>query len=202
MIPPPPLPDRRNVSSGGLLAAAFPLLYNVPPMIHTFKDKTPVIDPAAFIVDSAQVIGDVVIGADSGVWFNAVVRGDVHYIRIGKRTNIQDCSVLHVARGRFPLIIEDDVTVGHNVILHACVVRSRCLIGMGAVVMDGAEIGEDSIIGAGALVTQKTLVPPGSLVLGSPAKVKRQLTEKEIRSIKRSAEHYVEDIRNYRNGDA
>lgn len=169
-------------------------------MIHTFKDKTPIIDSTAFIVDSAQVIGDVVIGAESGVWFNAVVRGDINYIRIGQRTNIQDCCVLHVSRGRYPLVIGDEVTVGHNVILHACVVRSRCLIGMGAIVMDGSEIGEDSIVGAGALVTRNTIIPPGSLVLGSPAKVKRQVTEEEMQSIKRSAAHYVEDIKSYRNG--
>jgi carbonic anhydrase/acetyltransferase-like protein (isoleucine patch superfamily) len=149
------------------------------------------------VIESAQVIGDVVIGEESSVWFNAVIRGDINYIRIGKRTNIQDGCVLHVARNKYPLIIEDEVTVGHSVILHACTIRSRCLIGMGAVVMDDAEVGEDSIVGAGALVTSHTKIPPGSLVLGSPAKVKRPLTEDEKRSIRDSAAHYVGDIQSY-----
>ena len=167
-------------------------------MIISFQDKAPIIASSAFIVDSAQVIGDVVIGDESSVWFNAVIRGDVNYIRIGKQTNIQDGCVLHVSRETFPLIIEDGITVGHNVTLHACTVRSRCLIGMGATVMDGTEIGEDSIVGAGALVTNKTVVPPGSLVLGSPAKVKRPLNEEEIKGIRNSAAHYVQDINAYK----
>jgi carbonic anhydrase/acetyltransferase-like protein (isoleucine patch superfamily) len=166
-------------------------------MIHSFKDKMPKIDSSALVIESAQVIGDVVIGEESSVWFNAVIRGDINYIRIGKRTNIQDGCVLHVARNKYPLIIEDEVTVGHSVILHACTIRSRCLIGMGAVVMDDAEVGEDSIVGAGALVTSHTKIPPGSLVLGSPAKVKRPLTEDEKRSIRDSAAHYVGDIQSY-----
>ena len=166
-------------------------------MIHSFKDKTPKIDSSALVIESAQIIGDVVIGEESSVWFNAVIRGDVNYIRIGKRTNIQDGCVLHVARNKYPLIIEDEVTVGHAVILHACTIKSRCLIGMGAIVMDDAEVGEDSIVGAGALVTSHTKIPPGSLVLGSPAKVKRPLTEDEKRSIRDSAAHYVGDIQSY-----
>lgn len=166
-------------------------------MILPFKDKTPEIDPSAFITESAQVIGDVVIGEESSVWFNAVIRGDMNYIRIGKRTNIQDGCVCHVARRTYPLIVGDEVTVGHNVTLHACTVHSRCLIGMGAIVMDGAEIGENSIVGAGALVTQHTKIPPGSLVVGSPAKVKRELTEEEIRGIREAAAHYVGDIESY-----
>jgi len=169
-------------------------------MIIPFQGKTPVVAASAFIVDSAQVIGDVEIGEASGVWFNAVIRGDVNYIRIGKRTNIQDGCVLHVARETYPLLIEDEVTVGHNVTLHACTVRRRCLIGMGAIVMDGAEVGEGSIVGAGALVTAQTLIPPGSLVLGAPANVKRPLTEDEIRGIRDSAAHYVNDIKNYLQG--
>jgi len=121
----------------------------------------------------------------------------VNYIRIGKRTNIQDGCVLHVARRTLPLIIGDEVTVGHNVTLHACTIGKRCLIGMGAVVMDGAEVGEESIIGAGSVVTQGTKIPPGSLVLGSPGVVKRQLTEDEKRKIRESANHYVGDIESY-----
>lgn len=167
-------------------------------MIHPFKNKTPIIHATALIVDSAQIIGDVEIGEQSSVWFNAVVRGDVNYIRIGKRTNIQDGCVLHVSRMTYPLIVADDVTVGHNVTLHACIVQSRCLIGMGAIVMDGAEVGEDSIIGAGAVVTPKTIIPPRSMVLGFPAKVKRGLSEKEVRHIQESASHYVGDIQDYK----
>ena len=166
-------------------------------MIHSFKDKTPEVDSSALVIESAQVIGDVVIGEESSVWFNAVIRGDVNYIRIGKRTNIQDGCVLHVARNTFPLIIEDEVTIGHSVTLHACTIKSRCLIGMGAIVMDNAEVGEDSIVGAGALVTAHTKIPPGSLVMGSPAKVKRPLTEEEKRGIRESAAHYVGDIESY-----
>ncbi|KMP12681.1 acetyltransferase [Candidatus Nitromaritima sp. SCGC AAA799-A02] len=166
-------------------------------MILPYKDKKPQIASSAYVVESAQVIGDVVIGEESSVWFNAVVRGDVNYIRIGRRTNIQDGCILHVARNKYPLIVGDEVTVGHNVTLHACRIGSRCLIGMGTVVMDGSEIGEDCIVGAGALVTPRTLIPPRSMVLGSPAKVKRELTDKEIRSIQESANHYVGDIDSY-----
>ena len=166
-------------------------------MIYPYKDKKPIIDSSALVVDSAHIIGDVEIGEESSIWFNAVVRGDVNYIRIGKRTNIQDGCVLHVARRTLPLIIGDEVTVGHNVTLHACTVGKRCLIGMGAVVMDGAEVGEESIVGAGSVVTQGTKIPPGSLVLGSPGVVKRQLTEDEKRKIRESANHYVGDIESY-----
>ncbi len=166
-------------------------------MIHAFKETTPKIDDSALVMESAQIIGDVVIGEESSVWFNAVIRGDVNHIRIGNYTNIQDGCVLHVARKTLPLIVGDEVTVGHNVTLHACTIGSRCLIGMGAIVMDGAEVGEHSIVGAGALVTPGTKIPPGSLVLGSPAKVKRELTEEEMRSIRESAANYVGDIENY-----
>ena len=136
-------------------------------MIHTFKDTAPEIHSSAWVTESAQVIGDVVIGEESSIWFNAVIRGDVNYIRIGKRTNIQDGCVLHVARRTLPLMVGDEVTVGHNVTLHACTIGNRCLIGMGAV------------------------------VLGSPAKVKRPLTDEEARSIRESAAHYVGDIETY-----
>ena len=157
----------------------------------------PRIDSSAYIVESAAVIGDVVIGAESSIWFNAVIRGDVNYIRIGKRTNIQDGCVLHVAREKYPLTIGDEVTVGHNATLHACTIESRCLIGMGATIMDGSIIGENCIVGAGSLVTPSTTIQSGSLVIGAPAKVKRKLTENEIRSILDSANHYVNDIKTY-----
>ena len=166
-------------------------------MLIPFKDKTPQIDSSVHIVPSAVVIGDVIIGEESSVWFNAVIRGDVNHIRIGRRTNIQDGCVLHVARKNFPLLIGDDVTVGHNVTLHACDIASRCLIGMGAIVMDGSEIGENCIIAAGALVTPKTVITSGNLAVGSPAKVKRKLTDNEIQSICDSASHYVKDIKSY-----
>lgn len=166
-------------------------------MIHSFKDTTPEIHSSAWVTESAQVIGDIVIGEESSVWFNAVIRGDINYIRIGKRTNIQDGCVLHVARRTMPLVIGDEVTVGHNVTLHACTIGNRCLIGMGAVVMDGAEIGENCIVAAGSLVTPGTKIPPGNLVLGSPARVKRPLTEEEFRSIREAAAHYVGDIETY-----
>ncbi len=166
-------------------------------MIHPFKEKKPQIDASALIMESAQIIGDVVIGEESSVWFNAVIRGDVNHIRIGKYTNIQDGCVLHVARRTLPLIVGDEVTVGHNVILHACTIGSQWLIGLGAIVMDGADIGEQSIVGAGSLVTPGTKIPPRSLVVGSPARVKRELTEEEIRGIRESAANYVGDIENY-----
>jgi len=166
-------------------------------VIHPYLDKTPIIHPSVFLAEGAQIIGDVEIGEQSSVWFNAVIRGDVNYIRIGSRTNIQDGCILHVSRKAYPLIVGDDITVGHNVTLHACDVGSRCLIGMGATVMDGTKVGEDSIIGAGALVTARTIIPPRSLVLGSPAKVKRELTDDEVQSIQESADHYIEDVKNY-----
>ena len=166
-------------------------------MILPFKDKNPQIDSSVYIVDSAVVVGDVVIGEESSVWFNAVVRGDVNCIRIGRRTNIQDGCVLHVSRKDYPLVIGDGVTVGHNVTLHACTIASNCLIGVGAVVMDGSDIGQNCIIGAGALVTPHTVISPGNMAVGSPAKVKRKLSEEEIQSIRDSAEHYVSDIQSY-----
>lgn len=166
-------------------------------MIHAYRESRPVIDASALIVDSAQVIGDVVIGEESSVWFNAVIRGDVNHIRIGKRTNIQDGSVLHVTRKKHPLVIGDEVTVGHGVILHACTIGSRCLIGMGAIVMDASEVGDDCIVGAGSLVTPNTQIPPRSLALGSPARVRRSLTEEELRTVRESAANYVADIESY-----
>ena len=168
-------------------------------MLLVFQNKIPRIDSSAYIVESAAVIGDVVIGAKSSIWFNAVIRGDVNYIRIGKRTNIQDGCVLHVAREKYPLTIGDEVTVGHNVTLHACSIASRCLIGMGAVIMDGSKIGENCIIGAGSLVTPHTVISSGNMAIGSPAKIKRKLTDGEIRSIRDSANHYVGDIKSYLN---
>src|SRR3972149_10236067 len=149
-------------------------------MLKQYKGKWPKLGEGVFIEDSAQVIGDVEIGVNSSVWFNAVVRGDVHFIRIGDRTNVQDNSTLHVTKDTYPLIIGSDITIGHNVVLHGCTVKDRCLIGMGAIVLDNAEIGEDSIIGAATLVTENAKIPPRSLVLGSPGKVVRQLKDEEV----------------------
>jgi len=153
---------------------------------------------AAFVADTARVIGDVVLGAHTSVWYGAVVRGDVMPIRVGARVNIQDLSVLHVTGGRFALVIEDDVTVGHRAILHGCTVRRRALIGMGATVLDGAEVGEEAFVGAGALVTPGTIIPPRTLAVGSPARVKRPLTQAEIESLEESAAHYAELADEYR----
>lgn len=169
-------------------------------MIRRYKDVLPRIDNTAFIEESCQVIGDVEIGRDSSVWFNAVIRGDVNFIRIGERTNIQDGCVLHVTKDTHPLILGDDITVGHAVTLHGCTVRDRCLIGMGAIVLDGAEVGEDSIIGAGALVKEGMKVEAGTLVVGVPARVVRKLSAEEKARIKKSAVNYINYSADYKDG--
>jgi carbonic anhydrase/acetyltransferase-like protein (isoleucine patch superfamily) len=145
-------------------------------MLREYNGKWPEVHRTAFIDESAQVVGGVSLGKDSSVWHNAVIRGDVNYIRIGERTNIQDGVVLHGTLGRYPVILEDNVTIGHNAVVHGCTVHSNCLIGMGAIILDNAEIGEHCIIGAGAIVTEGMQVPPNSLVLGIPGRVRRQLT--------------------------
>jgi carbonic anhydrase/acetyltransferase-like protein (isoleucine patch superfamily) len=167
-------------------------------MLIPYKGRLPQIDPTALVQDSAQIIGDVVIGPQSSVWFNVVIRGDVHHIRVGAQTNIQDNSTVHGTRGRWPVIVGDDVTVAHGVILHGCTVAARCLIGMGAIVMDGAEIGEDCIVAAGALVTPGTKIPAGHLVMGSPATVTRPLRPEELAHIRQSALNYVAYAESYR----
>jgi len=166
-------------------------------MLRAFKHIAPKVDASAYIDESAQVIGDVEIGKNSSVWFNAVVRGDVYYIRIGENTNIQDASVLHVTRDRHATLVGDYVTVGHGVILHGCTIDAHCLIGMGAIILDRVKVGQGSIVGAGALVTQGLEIPPGSLVIGSPAKVARPLTPEEIKGIDHYAENYLMYKENY-----
>jgi carbonic anhydrase/acetyltransferase-like protein (isoleucine patch superfamily) len=166
-------------------------------MIRTFQGITPTIPQSCFVEDTGVVIGDVVMGEDCSVWFHAVIRGDVNYIRIGNRTNVQDHCMLHVTHDTHPLIIGKEVTIGHSVVLHGCTINDRVLIGMGTIIMDGAVIGEDSVVGAGALVTEGTIVPPKSLILGSPAKVKRPVTGKELTWIKESASNYVKYARQY-----
>jgi carbonic anhydrase/acetyltransferase-like protein (isoleucine patch superfamily) len=167
-------------------------------MIRPFRGTPPRIHPTAFVEESAQVIGDVTIGAQSSVWFNAVVRGDVFHIRIGDRSNVQDGTVIHVANGTHATILEDEVTVGHNVTLHGCHVGRGCLVGMGSVVMDGVLVGEKSIVAAGALVSPGTVIPPRSLVMGVPAKVKRELTGEEVAGLDVFWQNYVEYTRVYR----
>jgi carbonic anhydrase/acetyltransferase-like protein (isoleucine patch superfamily) len=167
-------------------------------MILPFEGKMPRLHENVFVVDSAIIIGDVEIGKDSSVWFNTVIRGDVNYIRIGERTNIQDLSMLHVEKGLYPLVIGNEVTIGHSVTLHGCRIKDRCLIGMGVIILNNAEIGEESIIGAGSLITEHTVIPPRSLVIGSPGRVKRQVTEEELSWINRSAQNYLNYVNRYR----
>lgn len=166
-------------------------------MIDEINGKSPEIHPTVFVAPHAVVIGDVKIDEESSIWFNTVVRGDVNYIRIGKRTNIQDNSVLHVTTDMYPLEIGDNVTAGHSVILHGCTVHDRALIGMGATVLDGAVIESDSLVGAGSLVPPGFVVPSGTLVVGVPAKVNRKLSQNEIEGIKHSATNYVVNSRKY-----
>ncbi|MCP3677213.1 MAG: gamma carbonic anhydrase family protein [Deltaproteobacteria bacterium] len=170
-------------------------------LILPYKGISPRIHPTVFTVETAQIIGDVEIGEDSSVWFNAVVRGDVNYITIGRRTNVQDNSVFHVTHDTHPLVIGDDVTIGHSVTLHGCTVKGRSLIGMGAVILDGAVVEEDTVIGAGALVTENMVVPSGSLVLGVPGKVRRELTSEERGELLQSARNYIEYSNSYREGE-
>ncbi|MEK6649337.1 MAG: gamma carbonic anhydrase family protein [Bacteroidota bacterium] len=158
----------------------------------TFGGRRPRLDPTVFVAAGAQVIGDVEIGAGSSVWFGSVIRGDVHWIRIGERTNIQDLSVLHVTTGTAPLQVGSDVTVGHRAILHGCTVEDGSLIGMGAIVLDGARIGSGALVAAGAVVSAGYRVPPATLVAGVPATVKRSLRPDEVEGILRSAQHYRE----------
>jgi carbonic anhydrase/acetyltransferase-like protein (isoleucine patch superfamily) len=152
------------------------------------------VHPTAFIDDSAQVIGDVDIGEESSVWMNAVVRGDVHSIRVGRRSNIQDGTIVHAMTGTHPTAIGDHVTIGHGALVHGCTIENLCLIGMGAILLNGAHVGTQSIVAAGTLVTEGMNVPPRSLVMGSPGKVKRLLTQAEIADIQVYADRYV----NYR----
>jgi carbonic anhydrase/acetyltransferase-like protein (isoleucine patch superfamily) len=167
-------------------------------MIRPYRGKRPQIAASAYIDPAAVIIGDVVIGADSSVWPCTVIRGDVHHIRIGARTNIQDGCVLHVMRDEWPLTLGDDVTIGHSVTLHGCTIESRCLIGMGAIILNGAHIGTGSIIAAGALIPERTMIPSGSLVMGQPGKVKRSLTEADQAGITDYAQRYVEYKNIYR----
>ncbi len=149
------------------------------------------------MADTALVIGDVELGEDSSVWFGSVLRGDVNHIRIGARTNIQDMTMVHVSSRTHPTILEDEITVGHRVTLHGCHVESGCLIGIGAILLDGVHVGRESLVAAGSLLTPGTIIPPRSMVMGSPAKVKRELTEDEVAFLDRSWRNYVELKQHY-----
>jgi carbonic anhydrase/acetyltransferase-like protein (isoleucine patch superfamily) len=167
-------------------------------VIAAYQGKTPRLDPTVFVVESATVIGDVVIGPESSVWFGAVVRGDIESIRIGARTNVQDNATIHVVGGKFGTRLGDGVTVGHNAVVHGCTIEDGALVGMGAIVLDGAVIGAESLVGAGALVAPGTRVPPRSLVLGSPGKVVRPVSDEELERLRSSAANYVDYARRYR----
>lgn len=166
-------------------------------MIYPYKGKSPKISDSAFIADYATVTGDVEIGDESSIWFNSVVRGDVAPTVIGKKVNVQDNSVLHQSPNN-PLILEDEVTVGHQVILHSCIIRKKALIGMGSIVLDKAEIGEGAFIGAGSLVPQGKKIPPNTLAFGRPAKVVRELNADDIADMERISKEYAEKAQYYK----
>ena len=168
-----------------------PSPYNLLVMLRPHRGRFPAIHATAYVDPSAQVIGDVAIEEQSSVWMNVVIRGDVNSIRIGRRTNVQDGTVVHVMHDTHPTRIGDDVTIGHGAVVHGCTIGDRVLIGMGAIVLNGAEVGADSIVAAGSLVTEGAVVPPGSLVMGSPAKVRRLLDAGEVASILEYAANYV-----------
>ena len=168
------------------------------PVIMSLRERRPRVDPAAWVADSAVVVGDVVIGPEASLWFHAVVRGDVERVRIGARTNVQDNATVHVTRDRWPTILGDGVTVGHNAVVHGCTVGDHCLIGIGAIVLDGVVLERECLVGAGAVVTPGTHVPAGSLVLGQPARVVRALRPDEIERLHESAAGYVERLALYR----
>jgi len=173
-------------------------------MIRSFKGIHPDIDPTAFIAETAVIVGEVQIGRESSIWYNVVARGDVNFIRIGARSNVQDLSMLHVTHKKTPedpgapLIIGDDVTVGHSVTLHGCTIGNGAFVGMQAIIMDGAVVGEGALVGARSLVTEGTEIPPHTLWLGAPAKFKRDLTPEEIAWLQKSAGNYVAYARLYR----
>ncbi len=160
--------------------------------VYSLGGKTPVVDPTAWVAPTATLVGDVVLGPHVSVWFGAVLRADMHFIRVGAYTNLQDNVVVHVTKDLYPTEIGEYVTVGHGAVVHACRVGSRCLIGMGAVLLDGAEIGDESLVAAGALVPPGLRVPPRSLVMGVPARVVRTLSDEEVARIQENARVYVE----------
>ena len=168
-------------------------------MLHSFKGMKPKLGNGTWVAPSADVVGDVTCGTDCSIWFGTVIRGDVHYITIGDRVSVQDLSMIHVTHYKKddksdgnPTIIGNDVTIGHRVMLHGCTIEDACLIGMSATILDGAVIGKESIVGADSLVTKNKKFPPRSLIMGSPAKVVRELTDEEVKELYASASRYVE----------
>ena len=161
-------------------------------MIKSFNGVAPKIHKSVFIAESAVVIGDVEIGEDSSVWYGSILRADVNYIRVGRRTNIQDGSIIHVSSKTHPTVLEDEITLGHRVTLHGCYIETGCLIGIGAIILDGVRIGRNSLVAAGSLVTPNTKISPRSLVMGSPARVKRVLTDDEIYNQARFWQNYTD----------
>jgi carbonic anhydrase/acetyltransferase-like protein (isoleucine patch superfamily) len=170
-------------------------------IVRSHAGKHPRIGAGVFLAETCAVIGDVVIGDQSSIWYSAVLRGDTMTIRIGARTSVQDGTVVHVTSEQFGTTVGDDCTIGHSVILHGCTVEDCCLIGMGSTILDGARIGRGSLVGAGALVTPGTDIPPGSLVLGMPARVVRPVNQKDQAEIEYGAAHYVEQARRYLAGE-
>ncbi len=161
-------------------------------MLRPYRGRMPRVHQTAYIDDSAQVIGDVEIGEESSVWMVVVIRGDVHRIRIGRRSNVQDGTVIHVMRDTHATTVGDEVTIGHAAVIHGCTIEDRCLIGMGAILLNGAHVGRDSIVAAGALVVERMEIPARSLVMGSPARVKRSVTDAEVAEIRSYADRYVQ----------
>jgi carbonic anhydrase/acetyltransferase-like protein (isoleucine patch superfamily) len=166
-------------------------------MVRSYLGYSPVVPKSCYVDISAQIIGQVELGEHSSVWMNAVLRGDVHSIRVGANSNVQDCAVLHGMRYKHPVVVGDWVTIGHNATVHGCVIEDACLIGMGAVVLNGARIGEGSIIGAGAVITENTVVPANSLWAGVPGKERRKLDPEERESILQYARNYLDYTANY-----
>ena len=167
-------------------------------LIKSFRGVEPRIHETAFVAENAVIIGDVEIGEQSSVWYGSILRADVNSIRIGARTNIQDASVIHVTSKTHDTVLEDEITLGHRVTIHGCYIETGSLIGIGAIVLDGARIGRNSLVAAGSLVTPNTEIPPRSLVMGSPARVKRELSEEEVKDLARFWQNYVELSKHYR----
>ena len=161
-------------------------------MIRTFNGNSPIVPASCYVDESAQLLGDVTLGEQASVWMNAVLRGDVHSIRVGARSNVQDNAVLHGQRGVWPVIVGEGVTIGHGAIVHGCVVEDNVLIGMGAVILNGARIGAGSIVAAGAVIPEQTQIPPRSLVAGVPGKIRRQLDDQDLDMIRMYAQNYLD----------
>lgn len=167
-------------------------------LLLPFEGATPKLGDDVYIAPGARVIGNVALGDEASVWYNAVIRGDLERVDIGARTNVQDGTVIHIESGQFPTIIGEGVTIGHKALVHACTIGDNCLIGMGSIILDGAVIEDNTLIAAGAVVTPGTTIPSGTLAMGTPAKVVRELSAEEIQHFKASAAHYVELARRHR----